>query len=284
MADLLKGKAVADSLNETTKAKVNVLKEKGIEPCLAIFRIGENPSDLSYEKGACKKAEECGVKVVKYVFEEGTEPYIYCDKLEEANIDPGIHGILMFRPLPKGFDEEKIRNMIDVRKDVDACSDMSLSSVFINSDKGYAPCTARAVIELLDYYNIDVKGKNVVVLGRSLVIGKPVGMMLLNKNATLTICHSKTENLKEITKNADIVIAAIGKMEMLDKSYFKKGQTVIDVGIHYNEEKQKLCGDVLAEEVESLVKTLSPVPGGIGSITSSVLIRQTVEACEKQNS
>jgi len=271
MANLLKGKDVANAINEQSKKNVELLSKNNITPTLAIFRIGEKDSDLSYEKGACKRCEEIGINVVKYVFEEDIPVDEFYAKLLEANKDNNIHGILVFRPLPLRFDDNFLRNLISVDKDIDGCSDLSLASIFVNKDKGFAPCTAQAAVEILKYYNLNPKGKNVVVIGRSLVIGKPVSMLLLNANATVTICHTKTVNIKEITSKADIIICASGQMESINKEYVNKNQTIIDVGISYNEVKQKLCGDVLFEEVEPIVENITPVPGGVGSVTSSIL-------------
>ena len=219
MARLLKGKIVADKLMEDNKIVVDELKEKGLCPTLAIFRIGEKDSDLSYEKGIAKKAQEADVNIIRYIFDEDVSKEEFYQKLDQANKDENIHGILIFRPLPERFNDDEVRNMIKPEKDVDGCNDLSLAGIFINKDLGYAPCTAQSVIELLNYYDIDVKGKNVVVLGRSLVIGKPVAMMLTNINATVTIAHSKTADIEKIASNADILICATGKMESVNRNY-----------------------------------------------------------------
>ena len=282
MANLLKGKYVATYINQRSKNDVDTLKAKGITPTLAILRVGNKESDLSYEKGAIKRASEVGVEVKSIVLDENVEYDAFYKTLQELNNDNTIHGILMLRPLPKHLDNEKARLSIIPSKDVDGCSNGSLSGVFTNTDLGFAPCTAQAAIEMLDYYKIDVKGKNVVVIGRSLVVGKPLAMMLLNKNATVAICHTKTVDLPSISRNADIIIAATGQMESLNKDYFKSGQTIIDVGISWNDTKQKLCGDVLFDEVEPLVENITPVPGGVGSVTTSVLVSHVVEAAKKQ--
>ena len=282
MANLLKGKDVAVAINERSKKDVEALKAKGINPTLAILRVGEREDDLSYERGATKRSNEVGVDVKVVALNKDVDKDTFYKTLDELNNDDGIHGILVFRPLPKELDNELCRNFIDPKKDVDGCSDSSLAGVFTNKDLGFAPCTAQAAIEILDYYGIDVTGKNVVVLGRSLVVGKPVAMMLTNRNATVTICHTKTVNTKEITKKADIVVTATGQMESLDDSYFKEGQTVIDVGISWNETKQKLCGDVLFEKVEPIVESITPVPGGVGSVTTSVLVNHVVEAAKRK--
>ena len=275
MARILRGKDVALQIDEETKKEISKLD---IEPTLAIFKIGNKDSDSAYERGIDNKALKLGIKVIKYVYDEKIDKNVFYNEIKKANKNKNIHGILVFRPLPKDFDEEYVKNLIDIHKDIDASNDLSLANTFINKNDGFVPCTAKAVESLLDFYNIEISGKRVVVLGRSLVIGKPVAMLMLNKNATVTICHSKSENIKEICKEADILICAIGKMEMIDKSYVKSGQTIIDVGIHYNEEKGKLCGDCLFEDIENIVDNITPVPGGVGSITSSILLSNVVKA------
>ena len=275
MTRILRGKDVALQIDEETKKEISKLD---IEPTLAIFKIGNKDSDSAYERGIDNKALKLGIKVIKYVFDEKIDKNVFYNEIKKANKDKNIHGILVFRPLPKDFDEEYVKNLIDIHKDIDASNDLSLANTFINKNDGFLPCTAKAVESLLDFYNIEISGKRVVVLGRSLVIGKPVAMLMLNKNATVTICHSKSENIKEICKEADILICAIGKMEMIDKSYVRSGQTIIDVGIHYNEEKGKLCGDCLFEDIENIVDNITPVPGGVGSITSSILLSNVVKA------
>lgn len=281
MANLLKGKEVANYINEKSVALVNVLKSKNIVPTLATFRVGDNEADISYEKGIIRRAEDSGVKVINNVFATDTRMDEFAQKLSAANKDDRIHGILVFRPLPKSFDDEFIRNLIKADKDVDGCTDASLAGLFTNNNAGYAPCTAQAAMEILNYYNVDLTGKNVVVIGRSLVVGKPLAMLLLNKNATVTICHSKTIDLPSISKKADIVIAATGQMEMLNKDYFTAKQTVIDVGINWNAAKQKLCGDVLFAEVEPIVENISPVPGGVGAVTNSILINHVISSASR---
>lgn len=282
MANLLKGKEVATAINERSLKDVELLKSKGINPTLGILRVGEKEDDLSYERGATKRCNEVGVDVKVVALDANVSSEIFYKELDKLNNDSNIHGVLVFRPLPNELDNEKCRNFINPNKDVDGCGDMSLAGVFTNKQIGFAPCTAQAAIEILDYYGIDVKGKNVVVLGRSLVVGKPLSMMLLNRNATVTICHTKTVNVKDITSKADIVIAATGQMESLNKEYFSKGQIVIDVGISWNDAKQKLCGDVLFDDVEQVVSSITPVPGGVGSVTTSVLVNHVVEAAKRQ--
>ncbi|MBR4421694.1 MAG: bifunctional 5,10-methylene-tetrahydrofolate dehydrogenase/5,10-methylene-tetrahydrofolate cyclohydrolase [Erysipelotrichaceae bacterium] len=284
MAELLKGKAVAEAINNRSKETVIELKEQGIIPALAIFRVGNKDSDLSYERGALKRCDEIGIKVIQYIFDEDVTEEAFYTKLEEANQDDSIHGILVFRPLPKRFDDDVLRNRIAPAKDIDGCSDLSLAGVFTNKKLGFAPCTAQSVIEILDHYKIDPKGKNIAVLGRSLVIGKPVSMLLLNRHATVTICHTRTIDTPSIASKADILICATGQMESVTKEYTNSEQIIIDVGINWNEEKQKLCGDVLFEDVEPSVKAITPVPGGVGSVTTSVLMEHVIEAAQRKES
>lgn len=281
MAKLLKGKDVASFINERSKKDVESLKQKGTTPTLAILRVGNKQQDLSYEKGAIKRANEVGVEVKSIVLDENVDYDTFYRTLDKLNNDPLVHGILMLRPLPKELDNEKARLSIIASKDVDGCTNGSLSGVFTNTELGFAPCTAQAAIEILDYYGIDVKGKNVVIVGRSLVVGKPLSMLLLNKNATVTICHTKTQDIPSITKKADIVITATGMMESFNADYFESNQIVIDVGISWNDVKQKLCGDVLFDEVEPIVDAITPVPGGVGSVTTSILINHVVEAAKR---
>lgn len=281
MANILKGKAVADAINVDLINRVNNLKNKNIVPTLAILRVGEKGDDLSYERGATKRCNDVGINIKNIVLPIDVKKETFYNELEKLNRDPEVHGILMLRPLPKELDNELARTSINPIKDVDGCTDSSLIGVFTNTKLGFAPCTAEAAVEMLDYYGIDITGKNITVIGRSLVIGKPVSMLLLNRNATVTICHTKSVDMPSITNKADIVIVAVGKCENFSKEYFKEGQTVIDVGINWNEEKQKLCGDVKFEEVEPIVENISPVPGGVGSITTAILCRHVVEAAER---
>ena len=283
MAEILKGKPVADHLDEISLAKSEALREKGIIPLLAVLRVGARDDDISYERGASKKCRKTGVEVRSVVLPEDVEQEEFYRTLDELNNDPKVHGILMFRPLPKHLDNEKARLSINPEKDVDGCGNRSLTGVFINKKMGFAPCTAEAAMQILDYYGIELSGKKVVVIGRSLVVGKPLAMLLLNRNATVTVCHSRSINIPAITRDADIIISCTGQMESVNAEYVREGQTVIDVGITYNEKKQKLCGDVLFEEVEPIVAAITPVPGGVGSVTTSVLVSHVVEAALRQN-
>ncbi|MGI6217939.1 MAG: bifunctional 5,10-methylenetetrahydrofolate dehydrogenase/5,10-methenyltetrahydrofolate cyclohydrolase [Coriobacteriales bacterium] len=281
MAKILSGKEVAAAMNDRLTARVKDLKAKGIEPTIAILRVGERDDDLSYERGATKRAESVGVTVRNVVLPADCTQEQLETAFDEINTDDSVHGILMFRPLPEQLDDKPIIAKMDPAKDIDGITVGSMAGVFMKSGQGFAPCTAQACIEILDHYGIDPRGKRCTIIGRSLVIGRPVAMMMMHKNATITICHTKTVDMPSITKEADIVIVAAGKMETIGAEYFKPGQIVIDVGIGWNEEKGKLCGDVIFDEVEPIVEAITPVPGGVGSVTTSVLISHVVDSAEK---
>ena len=290
MAKLLLGKEVTDALNAKLMERTAALKEKGIVPTLGIVRVGENPSDLSYEKGATKRAELVGVAVKNYILPADATKEQVLAVIDEVNADDSVHGVLMFRPLPKHLknDQNEICNRLDPKKDVDCMTHMSNAGVFEGLDLGYAPCTPAACMEILDYYGIDCKGKNAVVIGRSLVVGKPAGMMLMGKNATVTTCHTRTVNTAEICKNADIIVSAAGVLNSLTADYVRPGQIVIDVSINWDENKINakggkggIAGDAKFDEVEPIVEAITPVPGGVGSVTTSVLMKHVVEAAEK---
>ena len=291
MAKLLLGKEVTDALNAKLMARTAALKEKGVVPTLAIVRCGENPSDLSYEKGATKRAELVGVAVKQYILPGDVTKEALLATIDEINADKTIHGVLMFRPLPKHLkgDQNEICNRLDPKKDVDCMTDLSNAGVFEGrSDLGYAPCTPEACMEILDYYGIDCKGKSAVVIGRSLVVGKPAAMMLMGKNATVTVCHTKTVNTAEVARGADILISSAGVLGSLTKDYVRPGQVVIDVSINWDPEKVNskggkgaIAGDAVFHEVEPIVAAITPVPGGVGSVTTSVLMKHVVEAAER---
>ena len=267
------------------------LKEQGIIPTLAIIRCGANPSDLSYEKGATKRAELVGVAVKKYELPEDVTKEALMATIDEINGDDSVHGVLMFRPLPNHLkaDQDEICNRLDPKKDVDCMTDLSNAGVFEGrKDLGYAPCAPEACMEILDYYGIDCKGKSAVIIGRSLVVGKPAAMMLMGKNATVTVCHTKTVNTAEVARSADILVSAAGVLGSLTKEYVRPGQVVIDVSINWDPNKVNskggkgaIAGDAVFEEVEPVVEAITPVPGGVGSVTTSVLMKHVVEAAEK---
>ena len=289
MAKRLLGKEVNEALVASLQARTAALREKGVVPTLGIIRLGENPSDLSYEKGATKRAEEVGVAVKNYILPETATKDEVLAVIDQVNADDSVHGVLMFRPLPKHLkaDQDEICNRLAPKKDVDSMTHMSNAGVFEGQALGYAPCTPAACMEILDHYGIDCKGKNAVVIGRSLVVGKPAAMMLMAKNATVTICHTKTVNTAEICRNADIIVSAAGVLNSLTKDFVRPGQVVIDVSMNWNPEKITakgkggMSGDCVFEEVEPIVEAITPVPGGVGAVTTSVLMKHVVEAAEK---
>ena len=281
MATKLLGKEVTASLNERIIADVNKLKAEGIIPKLAIVRIGENESDIAYERGAVKRCETLGVSYEKFLLPFDTITRDVISLIEKINNDDTIHGCLLFRPLPKHLDAEKIENALDPAKDVDCMTERSIGAVFTGKNVGYPPCTPQACMEILKYYGYDLKGKNVTVIGRSLVVGKPVAMMCMKENATITICHTRTVNMPEITKKADILIVAAGRPRIVGADYVSEGQVVVDVGINVDE-NGNMCGDVDFDSVEPIVSAITPVPGGVGGVTTSVLVSHVVDAAKKE--
>ena len=281
MAELLKGNDVAKALNDKMAGDVQMLKGKGITPTLAILRVGERADDISYEKGAMKRCESVGVAVKNVLLPADVTQNAIIQSINDLNNDKNVHGVLMFRPLPKHLDETVVCAALKPEKDIDGITEGSLAGVFTGSDKGFPPCTAQACMEILDYYKIDCKGKRAVVIGRSLVVGKPAAMMIMGKQATVTVCHTRTVDMPSVTRNAEILIVAAGKMESITKEYFSAGQIVIDVGINWNEAKGKLCGDVKFDDAEPIVGSITPVPGGVGAVTTSVLVSHVVEAAKR---
>ena len=282
MAELLKGAPVAAAINEKSRSIICELSKIGVTPTLAILRVGERADDLSYERGAMKRCAELGVAVRQVIFAEDSAEEDVLSAIEQLNKDAAVHGVLIFRPMPKHIRDESVRSALAPEKDVDGITDGSLAGVFTGSGRGFAPCTAQAVVEILEHYGVELSGKSAVVIGRSLVVGRPAAMLLMERNATVTICHTRTKDLPSVTGKADIVVTAAGRMRALGAEYFAAGQTVVDVGIHWNEEIGKLCGDVRFEEAEPVVAAITPVPGGMGAITTALLIRHVAEAAEKQ--
>jgi methylenetetrahydrofolate dehydrogenase (NADP+)/methenyltetrahydrofolate cyclohydrolase len=282
MSEILKGNVVAAKIKEEISQKLNELKKIDKLPTLGIVRLGQNPSDISYEKSIIKNCDAIGIK--SEVFEKGialsTEELI--DFIKELNSDDNISGILVFRPLPKHIDEDLIRSAVSPSKDVDCMHPLNLEKIFEGDMTGFLPATPRAAMEILLHNNVELQGKNVVVINRSMVVGKPLAMMLLEKNATVTICHSRTKNLEDITRNADIVITALGKPKFFDEKYFTDKSIVIDVGVSMTKDN-KISGDVDYENVAKLVSKITPVPGGVGSVTTTILLNQVVNACIKNN-
>ncbi len=273
--EILKGLPVANAINEKLMEQVKSIE--GPLPHLAIIRVGERPDDCSYERGAVKKMDKVGVRCTTYTFDADIDNETFQAEFDKINENPDIDGILMLRPLPKQLDEKQIENKIDPRKDLDGISPLNLAKVYAGDESGYAPCTAEAVIEMLDYAGIDIKGKRVTVVGRSLVIGKPVSMLLMKRNATVTVCHTKTVDMEGTCRNAEILVAAAGAARMIKKDYVAEGAIVVDVGINVDEEGN-LCGDVDFDAITDIAAIATPVPGGVGSVTTSVLAKHLVKA------
>lgn len=282
-AEILRGAAVAAALNERTAALCAALREAGTVPTLAVVRVGERADDLSYERGAQKRCSTVGVELRRSAFPADVTQSELAAAVEALCADGSVHGILLLRPLPAPLDEEAIRRLIPPEKDVDGITDGSMAGVFTGSGAGFLPCTAQAAMEILDYYRVPCAGRSAAVIGRSLVVGRPAAMLLLQRDATVTVCHSKTANLPEVCRRADIVIAACGRTDSLGAEYFRAGQTVIDVGIGWSGEKQKLCGDVKTEEAAEIVSAVTPVPGGVGAVTTAVLVSHVVRAAARQS-
>ena len=280
MGEVLDGKKVAQATLEETKAKAEALSAKGFPPKLAIVRFGARPDDLYYEKGAKRTCGQVGVIC------ETTE--LAADISEEEalraigalNDDRTVHGILILQPMPKQIDTTKVRYLLKPEKDVDGMSPINQAKVFEGDPTGYPPCTPTAVMEIIKYYGIPVKGKKAVVLGRSMVVGKPAAMLLLGEHATVTVCHSRTADLPAEARQADVLVAAIGKAKMVTADFVRPGAVVIDVGINVDE-NGKLCGDVAYDAVAPVASQITPVPGGVGSVTTAVLAKHVVRAAEK---
>ncbi len=278
---ILSGKEVAQSITEALILKRESLEASGKKPMLAIVRVGENPSDLAYERGACARAEKIGVVVKKHLLNENAATGDVLAEIEKLNADKNVDGILVFRPLPKHIDDDAVRNAIAKEKDVDGIGDLAMAGVYAGKQIGFPPCTAEACIEILKHYNVDLAGAKVTVIGRSLVIGKPAAMMLIKENATVTICHTKTKNLSDVAKNADIIIAAAGHAKTVTADFIKEGQTIIDVGINFDE-NDRMIGDVDFDSAMQKNIAITPVPGGVGAVTSSILMKHVIEAAERE--
>ena len=280
MAEILKGAPVAAALTEELLTRAEKLKQAGTVPTLAILRVGERADDISYETGAMKRCDKIGIVVKHFLLPANCTKEQLLDTIREINGDGSIHGCLMFRPLPDKDMEDAACAALAPEKDVDCMTSGSLASVFTGKGAGYAPCTAQACIELLDHYGVELTGKRAAVIGRSLVIGKPVSMMLQQRNATVTMCHTRTVDIPSVCRGSEVIIAAAGKAGVVDAAFAAPGQVVVDVGINVDE-NGKLCGDVKFDEVEPVVAAITPVPGGVGSVTTAVLAKHVIEAAEK---
>lgn len=280
MAKILYGEPVAEALSAETAARAARLRARGVTPTLAIIRVGERPDDMSYERGAVKRCLALGIEVRKYTLRADAAQTELMAAIDGVNRDDGIHGCLLLRPLPGQMDEHASCEALAAEKDVDCITAASLCGVFTGDKLRFAPCTARACIEMLDYYGIAIAGKRAAVIGRSLVVGRPAAMLLLERDATVTICHSKTPDAPAICREADILIAASGRAGLVGSEYLRSGQTVIDVGINPSPDGG-VCGDVNFAEAEAVIGAITPVPRGVGSVTTAVLCRHVVEAAER---
>ncbi|MBR7187724.1 MAG: bifunctional 5,10-methylenetetrahydrofolate dehydrogenase/5,10-methenyltetrahydrofolate cyclohydrolase [Clostridia bacterium] len=292
MARLLLGREVSEALDAGLRIRAEALRARGTTPMLGIVRCGENPSDLSYERGAKARAEKVGVAVETFALPEDVTREALLAQIRALNAEDGIHGVLMFRPLPKHLraDQAEICNALDPAKDVDCMTDLSNAGVFEGrSDLGFPPCTPQACMEILDHYGIDCRGKKAVVIGRSLVVGKPVAMMLMARHATVTVCHTRTVDVPGEARAADILVSSAGALGSLTRDCVRPGQVVLDVSINWDPEKINargekgaIAGDAVFGEVEPVVAAITPVPGGVGSVTTSVLIGHVIEAAERK--
>jgi len=273
-------KEAAKSIKEELAKKVQLLAAEGLRPKLGIIRVGARPEDISYEKGIMKNCESIGISCEVTALSEDISNEGFMKALEAANSDRSINGILVFRPLPAQIDEEKARNMINPAKDIDCMNPYNLAKVFEGDDSGFEPCTPAAVMEIIRFFGINLQGENVAVIGRSMVVGKPLSMMMLKENATVTICHSRTKDIKSIVSRADIVVAALGKARAVGADYIKPGAVVIDVGVNGAPEGG-ICGDVDFDKVKDIASKITPVPGGVGAVTTLMLLKHVVEAAQQ---
>lgn len=279
MAYLIDGKAISKQIKDELREEVTLLKEKGVFPCLAVVQVGNDPASCVYVNNKKKACEYIGIDSLSYEVEETITEEALLDLIAELNQNEKVNGILVQLPLPKHIDENKVIQAIAPAKDVDGFHPETVGNMCIGT-KGFLPCTPAGVIQLLKRSNIDISGKECVVVGRSNIVGKPMAMLLLRENGTVTITHSRTKDLTEVTKRADILIAALGKPKFITSEYIKEGAVVIDVGIHRNEDG-KLCGDVDFDDVADKVRAITPVPGGVGPMTIAMLMNNCVETVRK---
>lgn len=281
MTKIIDGKAISTQIKDELKEQVSAMKEKGISLCLAVIQVGEDPASCVYVRNKKKACEYIGIASLSYELPEETTQSELLALIRELNGRKDVNGILVQLPLPKGLDEEKILDAIDPLKDVDGFHPMNVGNLSIGR-KGFVSCTPAGVIQLLKRSGIEIEGKECVVVGRSNIVGKPMSMLLLRENGTVTTAHSRTKNLQDITRRADILVAAVGKPRMITADYVKEGAVVIDVGIHRNADN-KLCGDVDYENVAPKCSAITPVPGGVGPMTIAMLMKNCVESYALQN-
>ena len=280
MAELLKGASVAKAITERLRGESDALKARGVTPVLATVRIGEREADLAYERAALKRCEQCGVAVRRAVLPAGVSQENLLRAVADLNADPFVHGILLFRPLPEPLDDTAVCAAVSPEKDADGVTNASMAAIYAGTRDGFAPCTAEACIALLKHYSVPLDGARAVVIGRSFVIGKPVSMLLLRENATVSIAHTHTRDLPALCREADVLVVAAGCKGLVGAEHVRPGQAVVDVGIHTNPDGS-LCGDVRFDEVEPIVKAITPVPGGVGSLTTAMLCQHVIKAASR---
>ena len=279
MAKILRGAEALEAKCAELKEKVSRLRNEGTDPVLGIIRVGEDPDNIAYERGLIKRAKELGVIVENYVLDETATETTVIALIRRLNYDDDIHGVLLMRPLPEHMDDNKVRMSLDPSKDLDGITDVSIAGVFAGTDRGFPPCTPSGCIELLEHYGIEIEGKKAVVIGRSMVTGKPLSMMLMRKNATVTLCHSHTapDDLIRYCHNADLIFVMVGKPKTIKIEHVKPGQVIVDIGINVDK-NGKLCGDADFDNLLPVVKAITPVPGGVGAMTSVMLIEHLITA------
>ncbi len=280
MAEMLLGRPAADAIRAGLAKRVEALREKGVQPRLAVVRVGEDAGDLTYERSVFRSCEKLGCAAQSFAFPAEVGQAELIAAIEAINRDPSVHGCLLLRPLPKQIDAAAVCDALAPEKDLDGMGSRALGALFAGRKGAFAPCTAQACLELLKYYGIDPRGKRAAVVGRSLVIGRPVGQLLLQADATVTLCHSRTPELAAVCREADILIVAVGRAGLVGAAHTRAGQVILDVGV--NSVEGKLCGDVRTEEAARIAAAVSPVPGGVGALTPAVLLSHLVEAAERR--
>lgn len=280
MAELLRGKPVADAIIADARTRSDALRARGIAPTLAVVRVGSDPGDLSYERTLLKRAADAGVAVQTVSLDADVSQDVLGVVMRALSDDPAVHGCLMFRPLPAHLDDAAACEFIAPAKDVDGVTRASLASALAGEGEGFAPSTAEACLRVLDHYGVEIRGARAAVLGRSLVVGKPLALLLTARDATVTLCHSRTADAASICRGTDIVVCATGRVRAFGREFFRDGQTVLDVGINFTDEGE-MCGDVDASALDGVACALTPVPGGIGSVTTAVTLDHVVAAAER---